>query len=118
MQALPIFLNIANRLCVVIGGGEVALRKVTTLLKANAAVKLYAPEICPALQALVDTGDVQFEAQPFAASQLNGACLVIAATDDEAVNVAVSEAAKARNIPVNVVDSPALCTFTMASIVR
>ena len=117
MQALPIFLNIANRLCVVIGGGEVALRKVTTLLKANAAVKLYAPEICPALQALVDTGDVQFEAQPFAASQLDGACLVIAATDDEAVNVAVSEAAKARNIPVNVVDSPALCTFTMASIV-
>lgn len=54
----------------------------------------------------------------FAENQLTGACLVIAATDDEAVNVAVSSAAKARNIPVNVVDSPALCTFTMASIVE
>lgn len=117
MQALPIFLNIAHRPCVVIGGGEVALRKVSSLLKAKAAVKLYSPVLCPALQALVDAGDIQFEAQSFAASQLEGACLVIAATDDETVNIAVSDAAKARNIPVNVVDAPALCTFTMASIV-
>ncbi|HOY70353.1 MAG TPA: siroheme synthase CysG [Methylotenera sp.] len=117
MQALPIFLNIAHRPCVVIGGGEVALRKVSSLLKADAAVKLYAPEICPQLQVLVDEGKIQFKALAFEENQLEKACLVIAATDDETVNVAVSQAAKARNIPVNVVDSPALCTFTFASIV-
>ncbi|MGB4813206.1 MAG: siroheme synthase CysG [Methylophilaceae bacterium] len=117
MQALPIFLNITNRPCVVIGGGEVALRKVTSLLKANAQVMLYSPDICPQLQALADAADIIVLNASFKVDQLDGACLVIAATDDEAVNVAVSEAAKARNIPVNVVDSPALCTFTMASIV-
>ena len=117
MQALPIFLNIQQRPCVVIGGGDVALRKVSTLLKASAAVTLYSPDICPQLQALVDAGEIVYCKVVFEESQLDGACLVIAATDDEPVNVAVSTAAKARNIPVNVVDSPALCTFTMASIV-
>lgn len=118
MLALPIFINITNRLCVVIGGGEVALRKVTMLLKANAAITLYSPEICPELQALADTGKITYINANFEESQLIGACLVIAATDIESVNMAVSVAAKAKNIPVNVVDSPALCTFTMASIVE
>ncbi|HYN53866.1 MAG TPA: NAD(P)-dependent oxidoreductase, partial [Methylotenera sp.] len=117
MQALPIFMNITNRLCVVIGGGEVAKRKVTTLLKANAAVTLYSPELCHDLQALVEAKKITYINANFEPSQLNGACMVIAATDDEAVNTAVSVAAKAQNIPVNVVDSPQLCTFTMASIV-
>lgn len=117
MQALPIFLNIAHRLCVVIGGGEVALRKVSTLLKARAQVHVYSPEFCAALQAMADAGEITVYKAKFEASQLEGACLVIAATDEEAVNIAVSNAAKTRNIPVNVVDAPALCTFTFASIV-
>ncbi|MEO6118844.1 MAG: siroheme synthase CysG [Methylotenera sp.] len=117
MQALPIFMNITHRLCVVIGGGEVAKRKVTTLLKANAAITLYSPELCDDLQALVEAKKINYINANFEPSQLTGACMVIAATDDEAVNVAVSVAAKAQNIPVNVVDSPQLCTFTMASIV-
>ncbi|NOT64792.1 MAG: uroporphyrinogen-III C-methyltransferase [Methylotenera sp.] len=118
MQALPIFMNITHRLCIVIGGGEVAARKVSMLLKANAAITLYAPEICTQLHALANDKKITYIEADFAENQLTGACLVIAATDDEAVNVAVSSAAKARNIPVNVVDSPALCTFTMASIVE
>jgi uroporphyrin-III C-methyltransferase/precorrin-2 dehydrogenase/sirohydrochlorin ferrochelatase len=118
MQALPIFMNITNRPCVVIGGGEVASRKVATLLKANAAITLYSPEICPALQLLSESGKITYINADFEEKQLAGACLVVAATDVEAVNVAVSIAAKAQNIPVNVVDSPALCTFTMASIVE
>lgn len=117
MQALPIFFNIKNRLCVVIGGGEVATRKVTMLLKADAAVTLYSPELCHELQDLVEAGKIQYKQANFEADQLTGACLVIAATDDEAVNIAVSIAAKALNIPVNVVDSPELCTFTMGSII-
>ena len=118
MHALPIFMNITNRRCVVIGGGEVASRKVIMLLKANAAITLYSPEICPALQVLSEDGTITHIKANFEPSQLTDACLVIAATDVEVVNTAVSIAAKAQNIPVNVVDSPALCTFTMASIVE
>lgn len=118
MHALPIFMNITNRRCVVIGGGEVASRKVIMLLKANAAITLYSPEICPALQVLSEDGTITHIKANFEPSQLTDACLVIAATDVEVVNTAVSIAAKAKNIPVNVVDSPALCTFTMASIVE
>jgi uroporphyrin-III C-methyltransferase / precorrin-2 dehydrogenase / sirohydrochlorin ferrochelatase len=118
MQALPIFINITNRRCVVIGGGDVAARKVTMLLKANAAVVLYSPKLCHELSDLVIAEKITHIKANFDESQLEGACLVIAATDDEAVNTAVSLAAKALNIPVNVVDSPALCTFTMASIVE
>ncbi len=118
MQALPIFINITQRLCVVIGGGEVALRKVSLLLRANASVKLFAPEICSQLQALVDAEKITYIPAHFEPQHIHMACLVIAATDDDAVNCAVSVAAKAQNIPVNVVDAPALCTFTMASIVE
>jgi uroporphyrin-III C-methyltransferase/precorrin-2 dehydrogenase/sirohydrochlorin ferrochelatase len=118
MQALPIFINITNRRCVVVGGGDVATRKVTMLLKANAAVVLYAPELCHELSDLVSAKKITHINASFEPVQLDDACLVIAATDDETVNTAVSLAAKARNIPVNVVDTPALCTFTMASIVE
>ena len=118
MQALPIFMNINQRLCVVIGAGEVAARKVTMLLRAQASVTVYAPEICPTLADLVEAGRIRYQQARFADQQLNGACLVIAATNDLQVNTAVSLAAQANNIPVNVVDAPALCTFTMASIVE
>ena len=117
MQALPIFFNIKNRLCVVIGGGEVATRKVAMLLKADAAVTLYSPELCHELEDLANASKIKYIESSFEASQLTGACLVIAATDDEAVNIAVSVAAKAQSIPVNVVDAPDLCTFTMGSII-
>ena len=117
MQALPIFFNIQHRHCVVIGGGEVAARKVSMLLKASAAITLYSPEICHALQELVDAKKINYVQTSFVPNQLHGACLVIAATNDETVNRAVSVAAKAQNIPVNVVDAPDLCTFTMGSII-
>ena len=117
MQALPIFFNINNRHCVVIGGGDVATRKVSMLLKASAAITLYSPQICHELQDLANAGKIKYINSNFEPSQLAGACMVIAATDDEAVNIAVSVAAKAQNIPVNVVDAPDLCTFTMGSII-
>ncbi len=117
MQALPIFFNIKNRHCVVIGGGDVAMRKVSMLLKASAAITLYSPTICHELQDLVTAQKIKHVQTNFEPNQLAGACMVIAATDDEAVNIAVSIAAKAQNIPVNVVDAPDLCTFTMGSII-
>jgi uroporphyrin-III C-methyltransferase / precorrin-2 dehydrogenase / sirohydrochlorin ferrochelatase len=117
MQALPLFFNIKNRHCVVIGGGEVALRKITLLLKADADVTVIAPDLHADLQILFDAKRIKFLAKNFEQSQLQGACLVIAATDDEATNIAVSQTAKALNIPVNVVDSPELCTVTFGSII-
>lgn len=117
MQALPIFFNITDRLCVVIGGGDVATRKVNALLKANAAVTVIAPDICHELQSMAAADTIKVIQAPYAVNQLEGACLVVAATDDHAVNKLVSQDAKALNIPVNVVDAPDLCTFTMGSII-
>ncbi len=117
MQALPIFFNIAHRHCVVVGGGDVALRKVNMLLKAQGDVTVYSPELHADLQALLDENKIAFKREHFHANQLEGACLVIAATDNHDVNKEVSQAAKAANIPVNVVDAPELCTFTMGSII-
>jgi len=117
MESLPIFMRIKGARCVVIGGGEVATRKVTMLLKADAAVEVISPEICDALKEQVLAGEIRHIQATFDVGQLAGATLVIAATDDEAVNTVVSDAAKAQNIPVNVVDAPSLCTFTMPSIV-
>ncbi len=118
MQALPIFIKLSQRPCVVIGGGEVAARKVHMLLKADAAVTVVAPELHHELQDLLNTQKISYLPTEFSVSQIQGATLVVAATDDEQVNIAVSEAAKAQNIPVNVVDAPALCTFTMGSIIE
>ncbi len=117
MEALPIFMKLQGRRCVVVGGGEVAARKVTMLLKADALVEVIAPGLHHELADLLATSRISYLQSVFEPSQLDGACLVIAATDDETVNETVSRQAKARNIPVNVVDAPALCTFTMPSIV-
>ena len=117
MDALPIFLKIKGRRCVVIGGGEVATRKVTMLLKAGGEVAVISPELDHELAELHEAGKISFHQGTFQPEQLDGACLVVAATDDETTNRAVSEAAHQRNIPVNVVDSPQLCSFTMPSIV-
>ena len=117
MDALPIFLKIKGRRCVVIGGGEVATRKVTMLLKAGGEVAVISPELDHELAELHEAGKISFHQGTFQPEQLDGACLVVAATDDGTTNRAVSEAAHQRNIPVNVVDSPQLCSFTMPSIV-
>jgi len=117
MDYLPVFMNLRGRTSVVIGGGEVALRKIGMLLKAHANVTVVAPELCPELSDWRAQGKVAHVAARFEPSQLDGAQLVIAATDDEEVNRQVSIAAQARNIPVNVVDAPELCTFVVPSVV-
>lgn len=118
MDALPIFMRIKGRRCVVIGGGEVAARKITMLLKAGADVLVVSPELHHELIVLFEAGQIAYEAAAFCAEHLEGACLVVAATDDETVNRAVFAEASARTLPVNVVDCPELCTFTMPSIVE
>jgi uroporphyrin-III C-methyltransferase/precorrin-2 dehydrogenase/sirohydrochlorin ferrochelatase len=117
MDYLPVFMKLRGRTSVVIGGGEVALRKVVMLLKADATVTVVSPELCPELADWQEQGRLVHVAARFEPPQLDGAQLVIAATDDEEVNRQVSIAAQARNIPVNVVDAPELCTFVVPSVV-
>lgn len=117
MDFLPIFLNLKKRPCVVIGGGEVASRKISLLLDAGAEVTVYAPELGDTIRRWVGEGKIKHVAQEFRREMLDGCVLVIAATDDRAVNQRVSEVAKVRGIPVNVVDQPDLCTFIMPSII-
>ena len=117
MQFFPVFLNIRQRRCVVVGGGEVAARKIDLLRRAGAAVLVIAPELCSQLQDALETGTIGHEARDFSAEDIRNAALVIAATDSESVNRAVSETAQQANIPVNVVDQPELCSFIVPSIV-
>jgi len=113
MDFLPIFLNIKEKNCLVVGGGEVAARKAGVLLDAGAKVLVVAPEIDEALAR--HPGVTPLFAR-FDVPHLEGVTLIVAATDDRAVNTMVSELARARNIPVNVVDDPKLCSFIMPSI--
>ena len=117
MDYLPIFLKLAGRRCVVVGGGQVAARKAGLLLEAGAAVTVVAPQRCEALAALVLAGRIEHRAEAFSAAALDGAALVIAATDERAVNAEVSRLAQAQRIPVNVVDDPELCSFILPAIV-
>lgn len=110
-------MDLRDRLCVLIGGGEVAARKATLLLRAGARMRVVAPELCPALAELAAGGSLAHSARAFSAEDLDSAVLVVAATDQRDVNRAVSEQAFARNIPVNVVDDPELCSVIVPAII-
>jgi uroporphyrin-III C-methyltransferase/precorrin-2 dehydrogenase/sirohydrochlorin ferrochelatase len=113
MDFLPIFLSLKDKHCLIVGGGAVAARKAGVLLDAGARVHVVAPEIEPAL---ATRSGIETVISRFEAHHLDGMTLVIAASSDRATNRQVSELARARNIPVNVVDDPALCSFIMPAI--
>ena len=117
MDYLPVFLRLQHQTAVVVGGGAVALRKVSALRKAGARVSVIAPALHLQLAAQAARGELRHIAAAFAPAHLGGAVAVIAATDDAAVNRAVSEAAQAHHIPVNVVDEPELSTFIFPAII-
>ncbi len=117
MDYLPIFLDLENRHCLVVGGGSVAARKVMLLRRASGRVTVVAPVLCDELQRLVQDKQITHLARGFEAADMKDAVLVIAGTDDHGVNQHVSELAHQRNVPVNVVDQPELCSFIMPSII-
>jgi len=117
MDFLPVFLNIKNKTCLVVGAGEVATRKIMLLLQAGARVSVVSPELDTTLKEYRMHGKITLCAEYFQPEQLKNIVLVIAATNDRATNQLVSEAAQQQQIPVNVVDDPDLCTFIMPSIV-
>ena len=117
MDYLPIFINIRGEHCLVVGGGDIAARKAALLRQAGAHVVVVAPEICPSLQQLADAGDIDCHSRRFEPDDLAGCRLVIAATNVAEVNSEVSRLAQARQLPVNVVDQPGLCSFIVPSII-
>jgi len=117
MQYLPIFIQIKHQPCLVVGGGSIAARKVALLRKAQADVTVVSPEICEELQALNDEGFIQYIRREFEDLDMETCVLVIAATNQRAVNERVSELAHKLRLPVNVVDNPDLCSFIMPSII-
>ncbi len=111
-------LVVDGRRAVVIGGGAIATRKVQDLLAAGARVTVVAAEPSTAMRALEAERRIEARWRPYQSSDLDGAFLAIAATDDEAVNRQVFEDAGRLNVLVNVVDRPALCTFFVPATVH
>lgn len=117
MNFFPIFLNIKDRPCLVVGGGDVAARKVALLRRAGGRVTVVAPNLCDRLATQHQRGEINYRQRSFEPDDVTGNLIVIAATDDVGLNRHVSELATKLNIPVNVVDQPKLCSFTVPSIV-
>jgi precorrin-2 dehydrogenase/sirohydrochlorin ferrochelatase len=111
----PVNLVLDGRRCLVVGGGKVALRKVEGLVACGGRVTVVAPRINPELAML---SEVMIEQRPWRPEDLDGMWLVIAATDDPAVNRAVYDAGQRAGVWVNGADDPANCSFTLPSVVR
>jgi precorrin-2 dehydrogenase/sirohydrochlorin ferrochelatase len=118
MRYYPLFLDIARRRCVVVGGGNVAERKVGRLLACGASVEVVATSVTPLLAALKGEGKIVHRAADYHEDQLHGAFLVIGATDNAAVNERIARDSRLQGIPVNIVDDPARCDFLLPSIVE
>ena len=114
----PLFLDLVDKLCVVVGGGAIAERKARGLLKSGARVKLVSPEVTPAVRKLAGQGRIEVVPRAYQAGDLEGAALAVAATNREEVNRRVREESKRLSIPLNVVDSPDLGDFIVPSVVR
>ena len=118
MRYYPVFLDIAGKPAVVVGGGPVALRKVEGLLDADAQVTVVSPALHPGLETLIVAGRVSHIAREYSPGDLEGCLLAFVGTDDRSVNAAVAREGKQRGVWVNAVDDPANCDFIMPGIVR
>ena len=117
-QYYPVFLDLKGRVCVIVGGGEIAERKIAGLLECGAVITMVSPRVTPGIRARADAGDIRWEARQYVDGDLKGAFLAIASTDDEDVNRAVHEEASREGIVLNVVDRTALCSFIAPAVVR
>jgi precorrin-2 dehydrogenase/sirohydrochlorin ferrochelatase len=118
LKYYPVFLDIKGRNCVIVGGGEVALRKAERLLDCGAKVSIISPKLTPELTALKDKGLITHVASEYSGDLIVKAALIIGATDDEKTNARISQDARAKGIPVNIVDDPQKCDFILPAIAQ
>ncbi|MDO8473805.1 MAG: bifunctional precorrin-2 dehydrogenase/sirohydrochlorin ferrochelatase, partial [Dehalococcoidia bacterium] len=114
----PIFVDIEGRRCLVVGGGEVAERKVESLLQCGARVTVVSPRLTEGLSAFKKSGAIDVHLREYRDGDTKGVVLVIAATDDNGVNAIVSREGSGAGIPVNVVDDPDKSTFIVPSVFK
>lgn len=118
MTYYPVFLRLGGERCVVIGGGEVAERKVESLLAAGARVTVVAPTLTPGLAEWAARGEIALQQRAYRDGDLDGARLAFAATDDEILHAELARAAAAAGVPLNVVDQPRWCSFIVPAVLR
>ncbi len=114
----PVFLRLAERSCLVVGGGKVAFRKALDLAESGAQVTVVAEAPSPGMEELAKQCRVVLERRPFEPDDLKGMFLVFAATDDRAVNASISELARTHGVLVNAVDDPDRCDFISGAVVK
>ena len=117
MDYLPLFFKLTGQPCLIVGGGEVAARKTETLRQAGGLVTVVSPQLTETLADLSVQHKIEWKQKHFAPEDVDGFKLIIGATSDRLVNEQVFQAAQARNIPVNVVDCPELCSFIFPAII-
>ncbi len=117
MRYFPVFLDLNRKPCVVIGGGQVAERKVRALVKAGARVTVVSPRVTEGLRRMEEKGKVTIRRGSFRTMDLKAACLAIAATNHRATNEQIFQKASDLRIPVNVVDDPKHCSFIVPSVI-
>jgi precorrin-2 dehydrogenase/sirohydrochlorin ferrochelatase len=118
MTYYPIFLNLSGKKVLVVGGGQVAERKIKSLLECEASVSVVSKDTTPEVREMIDDGRVHYLDAEFARRHLSEVFLVIAATDDERLNRQISEAARRQGKMINVVDQPEDCDFILPSVVK
>jgi siroheme synthase-like protein len=118
MMFYPVFLNLRDRRVVVIGGGDIAERKVETLLGSGAFIVVISPEVTPRLEALARSEEIQWQRRAYAPGDCAGATLVFSATGDNRVSEAIVGDAVANGALVNTADQPSMCDFIMPAVVR
>lgn len=114
----PIFMNIGGKKCVVAGGGEVALRKVKTLLEHGASVKVISPDLCSELGRLAESGEISVLQRSYRVGDLQDAVIAIVATNDSNTNLEVVKEARRKAVLVNVVDDAESSDFIVPSYMR
>jgi precorrin-2 dehydrogenase / sirohydrochlorin ferrochelatase len=118
MSLFPMFVKLRDRLCLVLGGGQIAESKIPGLLAAEAKVRVIAPEVTESLAAQAREGQIEWVRKTFETKDLSGAYLVVAATSAVEVNREIFREAEARGILCNAVDDPDYCHFYYPSVVR
>ena len=114
----PIYLDIENRNVLIIGGGNVCARKAETMLKYGARVTIVSPEFTDEIEEWARAGSVAIRRKSYEESDLDGASIVIASTDDPCINGRIARDSRRRRIPVNVVDVTHLCEFIVPAIIE
>ena len=118
MSTLPLNIDMRGKTAVIVGGGKVALRKLQAMSVAGVASRLVAPEVCPEIAELAAAGSISVRIGRYGAEDLDHAFLVVAATDDAAVNLSVATDAMERRLLVSVVDNPLAGNFTFPAVLR